>query len=85
MALFLEKTLYNTKTVRYHRISEIESRNLTGRVKVESFPSFDERATQHNSRYFKWYPIQWQSNYDFAREAYEQLKGHPDFAGAIDA
>ena len=85
MALLIEKTLYNGKVVSYHRISEKESVGLVGRVKVESFSSFDERAIKRHSNFIKWYPMTWQCNYEFLKEAYEHLKTLPDFAGATDA
>lgn len=85
MALYLEKTIYNDKVVRYHRITELESGGLVGRVKVESFPSFEDRAFKRHSNFIKWYPMTWQCNYEFLKEAYEYLKTLPDFAGATDA
>ena len=44
MALYLEKTLYNSDVVRYHRISRVEFRdNNVIAVTLDGFRNFDDR------------------------------------------
>jgi hypothetical protein len=89
MALLLEKTLYNSDVIRYHRIGRVEFRdNGIISVTLESFRNYEDRVISNVPLNSIQFVFQGTGNYTDTNQAiadgYEYIKSLPEWAGATD-